>query len=163
VMPGPATTQHPCQQPDDDRIARVRQRLDFRIEPAGLRLYVDGTGYRILVAAPRRKRDLPPLIPHLQHAADLGAAHGQCNDQAEIAATLTGRTIPGCALYLRSPTGAVTLDLDGIVTEPDLPDLRPRYLTGDLLRALDDVFYLAGRIADNTGTLPPPRHPETTR
>lgn len=151
-MPAPDTTQHPGQQPDDDRIARVRQRLTFRIEPAGLRLYVDGTGYRILVAPPRRKRDLPALIPHLQYAADLGAAHGQCNEKAELAATLTGRTIPGCALYDRGPTGAVTLDLDGTVTEICLPGLRPRYLTGDLLRALDDVFYLAGRIADNAET-----------
>ncbi|MEV6350988.1 hypothetical protein [Actinoplanes sp. NPDC051851] len=151
---GPTTPMPAAQQPDNDRAARVHQHLDFRIEPAGLRLYIDNTGYRILVATPRRRRDLPALIPHLQHAAALGAVHGPCNQRAEIAATLAGRATPGCALYGRSPSGALTLDLNGAVTELDLPDLRPRYLTGDLLRALSDVFYLAGRIADDAETLP---------
>lgn len=133
------------------RLARVRQCLDFRIEPAGLRLYINNTGYRVLVAPPRRKRDLPPLIPHLRHAADLGAAHGRCNDQAELAASLAGQTIPGCALYGRD-NGAVTLDLDGTTTQLELPDLRPRYLIGELLHALTDVFYIAGRIAEDAET-----------
>jgi hypothetical protein len=143
-----------------ERVARVRQRLAFRIEPAGVRLHVDDTAYRILIERPRRQRDLPPLVAMIEQAAELGAIHGRCDTLAELAATLDRRKTPGHVSYDIRPDRSLTMDRDGTVTTLPVPDgLRPFYLTVQLVRALDDVFHLAGELTDEPQADTPPPTP----
>jgi hypothetical protein len=139
------------------RVQRARQRLTFATEPAGVRLVVDGTPYRVLLETPRRKRDLAPLVALLEQATELGAAHGRCDEHAELAAALDNRSIPGHVIYGRDPDGAVTmLTGDGVTTVPVPDGLRPLYVVGQLVNALSDVFRIAGELA--TEPTAPPAH-----
>jgi hypothetical protein len=145
-----------------ERIERVRQRLKFTTEAAGIRLHVDGTAYRILIEAPRRKRDLPALVALLDQAAELGAVHGQCDSMAELAADLLGQPLPfGHVTYDITPARALTMHRDDTVTTLPVPDgLKPFYIIGQLARALSDVFSIAGQLADEPDAPTPPAQPE---
>ena len=147
---------------DAERIERVRQRLTFPIEPGGIRLHVDGTPHRILIEPPRRKRDLPPLVALLDQAAALGAVHGRCDRQAELAADLLNQPgPPGHVMYEITPNRSVAMHRDRTVTTLPVPEgLTPFYVIGQLVRALNDVFAIAGQLADEPEAPNPPAEPE---
>lgn len=134
-------------------------RVDVAATAAGIVLVVDGRPVDhptlarprgVLVDLPRRKRDVEALLALLREAARLGAAHGACDRQAELAEALGGAPAPaGHVIYGRRPVdGAVTQLLGGVETALQVPaGLAPAYLLGQLANALDTVFRLAGQLA----------------
>jgi hypothetical protein len=140
-----------------ERIERVHQRLTFTTDSAGIWLHLDGTPCRILIDSPRRKRHIRPLIDLLRQAADLGALHGICNRQAELADLLHQRHTPGHVTYSRAPDGTPTMFRDETDTALPVPEgITPFYVLGRLVRALADVFEIAGRLADEPQASPAP-------
>jgi len=126
-------------------------RVHFQLnERHGVDLFVDGRRVREVVQPARQKTFMPPLVTYLNEAAALGAAHGPCDRQAELANSLNRRPTPGHAWYTRTADnrdrpGGVVRHMEGEVVELELPDsLRPLFVRGQLTVALDDAFELAG-------------------
>lgn len=63
-------------------------------------LYLDGEQVRVAVRPISPKRVVPFLTRELNNALRVGAAHGRCNRQRELADMLLGRETPGHVIYI---------------------------------------------------------------
>lgn len=130
--------------------------FDFRVDDAGnIDLYVDGERSRIMgmpdVSRVRTRDMQNRILRALDDARILGAEHGTCDRQAELAALMNGNHTPGCAIYtIRSeypyegkPVHSVDRVMNGHTTAV-LTDLRSGGQAAEAANALSRAFKIGG-------------------